>query len=154
VKMYFDRWIAAYQVEIWDTLEPPPNKHHDFTVLDMMGRNRPITRVQSFSPFLKDIKALKKLELAFRENDRDLPFGYRISDNEAGWDNDFSRSHQEPRTSDPSSPQNTISDANYLINFQRGWYQHVSDIAPVRYRNAMMEADRNPDARDDNIIEM
>jgi oxalate decarboxylase/phosphoglucose isomerase-like protein (cupin superfamily) len=154
VKMHFDSWIDAYQVEIWETLEPPLNKRHDFMVLDMMGRNRSITRVGSFSPVLRDIKALKKLGLAFRENDRDLPFGYQITENDVGWDNNFSRSHQEPRTPEPSSPGNTISDLNYLINFQRGWYQHVDEIQPVRYRNAMMEKDRNPDARDDNIIEM
>jgi len=154
VKLHFDSWINAFQVELWETLEPPPGKNHDFTVLDMMGNNRSITRVKSFVPHMRNIKALKRVALAFRESDRDLPFGYAISEENTGWDNDFARSHQEPRTNDPSSPQNTINDNNYLINFQRGWYQHVDDIVPVRYRNAMMEADKNPDARDDNIIEM
>ena len=154
VKMHYDAWINAFQVELWETLEPPPNKHHDFTVLDMMGHYRAITRVKDFGPHMRDIRALKRVALAFRESDRDLPFGYQITDENCGWDNDFARSHQEPRTSLPSSPDNTISDNNYLINFQRGWYQHMDDIQPVRYRNAMMEADKNPDARDDNIIEM
>jgi mannose-6-phosphate isomerase-like protein (cupin superfamily) len=152
VKMHFCPWIDAYQVEIWETLEAPPNSRHDFQVLDMMGRHNSITRVKEFNPALREIKQLKRLELAFRENDRDLPFGYAITQPE--WDNNFLGSHQEPRTPEPSSPQNTISDQNYAINFQRGWFRHVDDYRPVRYRNAMMEAANNPDAQDDNIIEM
>ena len=26
VRMHYDNWINAYQVEIWETLEPPPTK--------------------------------------------------------------------------------------------------------------------------------
>lgn len=154
VKLHYCPWIDAYQVEIWETLEPLSNSYHDFQVLDQMGRQGAITRVQAFNPALRDLKALKQLELAFRENDRNLPFGYQISEADAEWDNNFLRSHQEPKTQEPSSPQNTISDQNYLINFQRGWYLQASDIQPVRYRNAMMEPDVNPDANSDNIIEM
>jgi mannose-6-phosphate isomerase-like protein (cupin superfamily) len=154
VKLHYCPWVDAFQVEIWETLEPPNTNYHDFQVLDQMGRQGAITRVKAFNPALRDIKALKQLELAFRENDRNLPFGYQISDADAKWDNHFLRSHQEPITQEPSSPQNTISDQNYLINFQRGWYLQASDIQPVRYRNAMMEPDVNPDAKDDNIIEM
>lgn len=154
VKMLYDAWIDAFQVEIWETLEPPLTKSHDFTVLDMMGRNRSITRVRHFTPLLRDLKALGKIALAFRESDRDVPFGYTITEQDAGWDNDFARSHQEPRSDQPSAPENTVEDKNYLINFQRGWYQHVSEIKPVRYRNAMMESAQNPDARNDNLLEM
>jgi hypothetical protein len=154
VKMFYDAWIDAFQVEIWETLEPPLTKHHDFMVLDMMGRSRSITRVRHFSPVLRNIKGLGKIAVAFRESDRDVPFGYTISEPDAGWDNDFARSHQEPRTDAPSAPENTVEDKNYLINFQRGWYQHVNDIKPVRYRNAMMENNLNPDARSDNLLEM
>jgi mannose-6-phosphate isomerase-like protein (cupin superfamily) len=153
VKLSYCSWIDAYEVEIWETLEPPAGSYHDFQVLDQMGRNGAITRVKAFSPALGDIKSLTKIELAFRENDRNLPSGYQISSNDAVWDNDYSRSHQEPRTQDPSSPQNTISDLNYLINFQRGWFLQTPDIAPVRYRNAMMDSD-NPDKSDTNIIDM
>lgn len=151
VKLHFDPWIDAYEVEIWETLEPPAQKTHDFAVLDLMGRDAPITRLPTFSPALQDIKALKRLEVAFRENDRDLPFGYRITN--PGWDNNFARSHQEPKAIEPSSAENTVNDGNYLIDFQRGWYLQADDIAPVRYRNAMMEPN-NPDAKLDNIIEM
>ena len=152
VKLHFDRWVDAYQVEIWETLEPPLGTHHDYSVLDLMGRDGAIIRVPTFGGALRDIKSLRRLELAFRENDRDLPFGYRIDN--PGWDNSFARSHQEPRTPEPSSQANTIADDNYLIDFQRGWYLNAQDVAPVRYRNAMMEPQINPDARPDNIIEM
>lgn len=105
---------------------------------------------------------MSKVELAFRENDIDLPSGYVVSEQDAAWDNGYMRSHQEPRTSDPSSDLNTIKDQNYLIAFQRGWFLDVSAIEPVRYRNAMMDVVNdngtmiydNPDADPDNIIEM
>ncbi len=126
-------------MEIWETLEAPPNMKHDFSVLDMMGRHGSITRVKAFNPAIKELKQLKRLELSYRENDRDLPFGYKI--NEPQWDNNFEGSHQEPRSNVPSdNANNTIQDLNYAINFQRGWY--FSDIReqvkPVRYLNAMM----------------
>jgi hypothetical protein len=149
VKLHYCPWIDAYQVEIWETLEAPGNSFHDFEILDQMGRDCSITRVQAFNPALHEIKSLRQLELAFRENDRNLPTGYTVSDADASWDNNYLRSHQEPRTSDPSSPQNTILDQNYLINFQRGWFLQVPNIQPVRYRNAMMDSG-NPDAKDDN----
>jgi oxalate decarboxylase/phosphoglucose isomerase-like protein (cupin superfamily) len=154
VKLHFCPWIDAFQVEIWETLEPPANSYHDFQILDQMGREGAITRVKQFNPALRDIKALKQLELAFRENDLNLPFGYQINDENAAWDNNLLRSHQEPRTPEPSSQENTIADQNYLINFQRGWFLQTSEIEPVRYRNAMMEPDVNPDAQLDNIIDM
>ena len=151
VKLSYCPWVDAHQVEIWETLEPPQAQSHDFTVLDLMGRSGSITRVPQFNPALRDIKSLKVVELAFRENDRELPFGYRI--NEPRWDNNYLRSHQEPRTQEPSSPQNTIADQNYLIDFQRGFYRQAKDVLPVRYRNAMMEPG-NPDTDPNNIIEM
>lgn len=153
VKLHHCPWIDAYAVEIWETLEAPNTSYHDFQILDQMGRDGAITRVKAFNPALQDIKALTQIELAFRENDRNLPTGYQISDADAAWDNDYSRSHQEPRTQEPSSPQNTISDLNYLIDFQRGWFLQTPDIKPVRYRNAMMDDD-NPDRANDNIIDM
>lgn len=152
VKLHYCPWIDAYQVELWETLEAPANGSHDFQVLDLMGKDGSITRMREFNPALRELKQLRRMELAFRENDRDLPFGYLIADPE--WDNNFIGSHQEPRTQQPSSPENTISDQNYAINFQRGWYRHLDDYQPVRYRNAMMIAEDNPDAKDDNIIEM
>jgi len=152
VKLHYCPWIDAYQVELWETLEAPANGSHDFQALDLMGKDGSITRMREFKPALRELKQLRRMELAFRENDRDLPFGYLIADPE--WDNNFLGSHQEPRTQQPSSPENTISDQNYAINFQRGWYRHLDDYQPVRYRNAMMIAEDNPDAKDDNIIEM
>ncbi len=153
VKLHYCPWINAYQVEIWQTLEPPATNYHDFKILDQMGRGGSITRIKAFNPALQEIKELKQLLLAFRENDRSFPAGYQINDDQAAWDNAYLRSHQEPRTQEPSSSQNTIADQNYLINFQRGWYLDAQKIQPVRYRNAMMD-DSNPDRKDDNIIEM
>lgn len=152
IKMHFDRLIGAYQVEIWDTLEPPPGCTHNFRVLNIMGYNRSITRLPSFSPGLKDIKAVRQVELAFRENDIDLPRGFAITNPQ--WDNNYSSSHQEPHTQQPSADQNTVRDENYLIDFQRGWFiQDAGKVDPVRYLNGMMYPD-NPDQRSDNIIEM
>lgn len=153
VKLLYDAWIDAYQVEIWETLEAPPNNHHDFSVLDLMGQDQSITRIKAFTPALRDIKKLKRIELAFRENDRYLPSGYTMRDEDAAWDNNFLASHQEPRESIPSSPNNTVSDLNYLLDFQRGWYLQASETPPVHYLNPLMDKD-NPDRRDDNIVDM
>lgn len=150
-KLHMCHWTDTYQVEFWETLEPPAGVTHDLSVLDQMGRNAPITRIRDFVPALKDIKTLRQLELAFRENDKDLPSGFRISDPQ--WDNNFLSSHQEPRTDNPSSALNTVEDKNYLIDFRRGWYLHRDDVKPVRYLNAMMDPD-NKDTKDGNVIEM
>jgi mannose-6-phosphate isomerase-like protein (cupin superfamily) len=123
-------------------------------VLDMMGRTGQITRVPSFDPALADVKNIRQVELAFSENDRDLPFGYAIYPAERQWDNNFVSSHQEPLSSRPSDSANTIEDNNYLITFQRGWFvPQARDTAPVRYLNGMMDQ-TNPDAASDNVIEM
>jgi mannose-6-phosphate isomerase-like protein (cupin superfamily) len=173
-KLHYCPWIDAYQVEFWETLEPTPGSYHDHKVLDIMGKDASITRIRQFAPALGktdgDLKGLGRLELAFRENDKDLPFGYTIR--QPQWDNNFTRSHQEPRSTEPSSSQNTIQDGNYLIDFQRGWFIDTNDVQPVRYRNAMMDGDArrlldpgngdlrvdpnqaDPDLFDQNIIEM
>jgi mannose-6-phosphate isomerase-like protein (cupin superfamily) len=154
VKLHYDRWIDAYQVEIWQTLEPLEGRRHDFLLLDMMGRTGQITGVPAFTEALGDVKAIRTLELAFSENDRDLPFGYGIAPDQRQWDNNFLSSHQEPRTNNPSDARNTIDDANYLITFQRGWFfPQARDTAPVRYLNGMMD-EGNTDAKPNNIIEM
>lgn len=153
VKLQYCPWVDSYQVEIWETLEPPLGKHHDYRVQDMMGRFGSITKVQAFNAALRDIKGVRRVEIAFRENDRDLPFGYAITDMQAEWDNNFLRSHQEPRFDEPSHAGNTVEDKNYLIDFQRGWFFNAKDVKPVRYRNAMMTPD-NPEVREDNVIEM
>jgi mannose-6-phosphate isomerase-like protein (cupin superfamily) len=151
VKLTYCPWTDAYQVEIWETLEPPLGKRHAFSVLDLMGRFGAITKVKAFDRALREPKSIRRIECAFRENDLDLPFGYNIGNPE--WDNNFLRSHQEPRTDEASSPQNTIDDQNYLLDFQRGRFFNASDVKPVRYRNGMMTSD-NPETRPDNIIEM
>jgi mannose-6-phosphate isomerase-like protein (cupin superfamily) len=156
-KMHYCPWIDAYQAEFWETLEPPAGSYHDYQVLDIMGKDASITRIRQFSPILGktdvELKALKRVELAFRENDKDLPFGYRIRQGDEVWDNNYLRSHQEPRSPEPSSSQNTIEDLNYIIDFQRGWFLDANAIQPVRYRNAMMDPG-NPDEKADNILEM
>jgi oxalate decarboxylase/phosphoglucose isomerase-like protein (cupin superfamily) len=156
VRMFYDNWIDAYQVEIWDSLEPPPTKHHDAKIANMMSREGSITRVRRFGPALADIDNIKQVELAFRENDIDIPFGYRIGNPQ--WDNNYGRTYQVPNTQEPSAPQNTVQVNNYRVDFQRGWFfTKVRDIPPVRYKNAMTEptsTDFNRPGPNDNTIEM
>jgi len=151
VKLSYCPWIDAYQVELWETLEAPETKQHDARVLDMMGFQESITSLPAMRPVLAKLPELKRLELAFRENDRDLPFGFTINNPE--WDNNYERKIQVANSSTPSSPGNTINTFNYLIDFQRGWYIQSSDIAPVRYVNAMMN-DADKDRNGENVIEM
>ncbi len=154
IKLRFDAWTNVFQVKIWETLNPPNGVNHALVVLDQMGKNGPITRVPAFKAVLENLDAITKIQLAFRENDKYIPFGFAINDADAGWDNAFLRSHQEPNSTQPSSSQNTVLDSNYLLNFQRGWYLQVPDIVPNLYVNAMMDGSINPDASADNIIQM
>jgi hypothetical protein len=158
--LHWDEWVDAFQVEIWDRLEPPDTVRHDASVLSMMGREGQITRLTQFLPLMADIDDIKKIELAFREPARSYPAGHPVPPDDLAWDNNFQRTHQAPiRPQQPSAPENTVQDLNYLLDFQRGWYQQAGDVTPVLYRNAMMLARSdgtytNPDARDDNIIAM
>jgi hypothetical protein len=158
--LHYDDWVNAYQVEIWDNLEPPPTTSHDASVLALLGRDGEITRFPQFAPMLGDIAEVRKVELAFREATRYYPFGGAIPQNDMAWDNNYQRSHQAPvNASQPSADENTIQDNNYLLDFQRGWYRQVSDVVPILYRNAMMLAGAdgtftNPNAREDNILAM
>jgi len=151
--LHFDKWINAYQTEIWESFAPPPRKYHDFKVLDQIGRMGSITSVFGFKDLIRDLQSLRQLELSFHENDIDLPFGYRIQDPQ--WDNDYTRNHQAPVSPIPSdNSKNTIEDDSYLIDFQRGhFFDEVDTMQPVRYLNAMMEPE-NPEASNNNIIEM
>ena len=142
----------TYQAEIWETVSPPGRTHHDFKVLDQIGRRGPITSVFDFKDILHRLGDLKRLELSFRENDVDLPFGYRIDRPQR--DDNYMRNHQVPITNNPSADQNTVLDSSYLIDFHRGhFFTNIDQMAAVRYRNGMMAPD-NTEARDDNIIEM
>src|SRR4029453_2985759 len=151
IAMHLHLWINAYKAEIWETVSPPRRTHHDFKVLDQIGRRGPITSVFDFKDILHRLGDLKRLELSFRENDVDLPFGYRIGRQQR--DANYMRNHQVPRTNNPSADQNTVLDSSYLIDFPRGhFFTNIDEMAAVRYRSGMMTPD-NPEKRDDNIIE-
>jgi len=150
--MHYDKWIDAYQTEIWESVGAPPRKHHDFRVLDQIGRMGPIMSVFDFKELIRKLEKLRRIELSFRENDINLPFGYRIVDPQ--WDNNYSRNHQVPNKLTPSSPENTVMDSSYLVDFQRGYFfDNVDTLEPVRYKNGMMEP-TNTETSDNNIIEM
>jgi len=121
-----------------------------------MGREGSITRVRAFNAALADADNIQQVESSFRENDIDEPVGYKITNPQ--WDNNFGRTYQDPKTLDPSAPQNTVEVDSYLLDFQRGWFfQNARDIPPVRYQNAMTEsssADFNTPGPNNNIIEM
>lgn len=155
VKLNYCPWIGAFQAEIWGELEPVRGSSHDFQVLQMMGKNAAITRVPHFSKYIADLKCISRMELSFRENDVDYPFGYKISEQNTERDDNYLGTHQEPRKTEPSSFENTIDDKNYAINFQRGWFfpNVTDDVKPVFYRNAMMD-ESNKARANDNIIEM
>lgn len=152
VRLEYCPWIDAFQVELWETLEPPRGSRHDYKVAAMMGKSGAITRVPALVPALSNLKALNKVELAFREDATMWPSGYSIGN--PMWDNFYKRNIQVPNTSNPSDDANTVLVQNYEINFRRGFFiADASQIDPVRYRNGMMD-DNHPDRADNNIIEM
>lgn len=139
VKLHLCPWINAYQVEIWETLESVGGTAHHYQVLAQMGPTGSITRVRAFAPLLNALERIQRVELAFRENDVNLPYGTPISDPK--WDNNYERNYQAPNSPLPSDNEsNTVPVGNYQVNFQKGWYLDANKVAPVRYRNAMMES--------------
>ncbi|CAM2011715.1 hypothetical protein [Acanthopleuribacter pedis] len=153
VRLHYCDWVRAYQVEIWETLEPPAGRNHHYKVLDMMGARGSITRLRPFTEVLKNVKAVKQVRISFREGDTDEPFGYAINEANAARDNNYNRNHQVPNTQTPSSNQNTVEKQDYLIDFQRGWFLDAENTAPVRYLNAMMN-DGDPERHAQNITDM
>jgi oxalate decarboxylase/phosphoglucose isomerase-like protein (cupin superfamily) len=153
VHLHYDPRIGAYYVEIWQTLEPPEGSWHDYRVLNLMGHENAITCVPAFLPAVADLPTLTRVELKFRENEIQIPRGYHIGLDDVVWDNDYLRSHEVPNTDNPSDASNTVSDGNYELTFQREFLVDANTVAPVRYRNPMMDSD-NPDAAQTNVIEM
>lgn len=151
--LHYDPRIGAYYVEVWQTLEPPEGNHHNFKVLNLMGHENAITCVPAFLPAMADLGTLTRVDLAFREDGVEIPRGYHIGLNDIVWDNDYLRSHEAPNTQNPSDSANTVADSNYELTFQREFVVDANTVAPVRYRNPMMDPG-NPDAADTNIIEM
>ena len=152
IVLHFDAVVGAYCVELWETLEPPQGATHDIRVLPLMGRDAPITRVPALVSQLSDIKGLRGIEFAVREDDTQYPTRRPTGDPQ--WDNNFARTIQAPVTPEPSAGQNTVDVKNYLLDFQRGFFfEDAREVEPVRYRNAMLD-DGDADRRDDNVIEM
>jgi mannose-6-phosphate isomerase-like protein (cupin superfamily) len=152
VRLHLCRWTDSWQVEFWETLRAPPRDAHDIQVLDQMGFDAPITCVPQFAAALASLDTLKRVHLAFTEPERDTASGVKIAD--PVWDNNFLRSHQEPRDPAPSSPANTVEDLNYVVDFQRGFFVDARATAPVRYEHAMMDADNPERGIANNVIEM
>ena len=152
IVLHFDAVVGAYCVELWETLEPPQGATHDYRVLPLMGRDAPITRAPALVSQLHDVKALRGIEFAVREDDTQYPTRRPTADPQ--WDNNFARTIQAPNTQEPSAGQNTVDVKNYLLDFQRGFFfEDAHAVEPVRYRNAMLD-DNDPDRGDDNVIEM
>jgi oxalate decarboxylase/phosphoglucose isomerase-like protein (cupin superfamily) len=118
-----------------------------------MGYHNEITRIPAFLPAMKDLDTLRKVELAFRENDVQIPRGYHIGVDDIVWDNDYLRSHEVPNSPNPSDSANTVKDSNYELTFQRDFVVDANKVEPVRYRNPMMD-EGNPDSSESNVIEM
>ncbi|QQP90701.1 hypothetical protein IGS68_05550 [Skermanella sp. TT6] len=154
IRLYYCPWVDAYQVELWNTLEPGEGDHHDIEVLTQMGRNGAITKIPKLSAKMADMKLIREVDLEFLEDDVTETSGYFLPDSEVARDNFYFRNLQVPNTSNPSSDSNTIQKGTYTLNFRRGFFiPDVKKIPPVRYRNAMM-LPGNPDAGEDNILEM
>ena len=152
VTLHYDAKIGAYAVELWETLEPPVGMTHDHRVLAMMGRDAPITRASELAAALADLPSLNEVAVAFREADTLYPTGQSLGN--VQWDNAFLRSHQAPNNPAPNSPENTVQDDNYLLDFQRGFFiEDALQVAPVTYQNPMMDGD-NPNRSDRNIVQM
>lgn len=154
LKLRYCPWIDAYQVEIWRNLSALPGRRHDLAVLDMIGAGGAITKVPAFDDMLVDPKRIRRLKLRFRENDVDLPFGYRI--NNPVFDNYYNRNIQVPNREQPNSLNHGTTQQTdaYTIDFQRGWFvKDVSEVVPTVYENPLIEP-ISPDFKPGNHVEM
>jgi mannose-6-phosphate isomerase-like protein (cupin superfamily) len=154
VRLYYCPWVDAFQVELWSTLELPEGDFHDIEVLTMMGRDGAITRVPKLAAKMMNVKLIREVDLQFLEDDITDTSGYYLPFSEVAKDDFYFRNLQVPNTTNPSDNRNTVLKGTYTLNFVRGFFlPDATQIAPVRYRNAMMMG-QNPDMRDDNILEM
>lgn len=157
VSLDFCPWINAYQVELWETLEPPPGRRHDYQVLSMMGHKGAITTVPAFASALSNFEDLRWVNLWFEEEPVYQLTGRTVPEKDRARDNYYTRNIQVPNSPIPSdNDANTVHEDSYGVDFARGWYvADVSTILPVRYRNAMMD-DNNPDAKPGsaNVVDM
>jgi oxalate decarboxylase/phosphoglucose isomerase-like protein (cupin superfamily) len=147
--LHHDAAVEVYAVELWSTLDPPAGRRHDARVLDLMGREAPITRVPGLD--VASATGGGRLRLAFAEAARHRPRGWRID--APSRDDNYVRSHQEPRSGQPSDPANTVPDHCYCLDWGPGVLLDADAVEPVRYRNAMLDDD-DPERGDDNITEM
>lgn len=143
--------VDAYNGEIWGTTRLPAGSRHAIRVLHQMGEGGTINAVPGFAPWLEDTDQIRRVVVAAREEDFDRPTGYAIQDPQ--WDNNFGRNIQVPNTNTPSSGANTVQTGNYVLDFQRGFFIQSDEVAPVRYRNAMMN-NGDPEGGNDNIVDM
>jgi hypothetical protein len=134
VRLEYCPWIDAFQAEVWETLDPPEGMHHDIKVAAVMGRDSCITRVPRFNPALADVRTLRQVGVAIREDYTQYPSGFSIPDVDACWDNYYENNIQVPNTQAPSSSANTLPIANYLIDFQRAFFfANASEIRRKRH---------------------
>lgn len=138
-----------YAVEVWSVVEHPEGSFHSDAVLQLIGRHAIITRVQAWSVTCLDFTSLRSISAAFEE----VPTS-RL--HVPAVDGLCRRTHEVPNSQLPSDPGNTITDHCYHITFENTHYIRDvrQQIAPVRYRNAMMDPAVNPEVRHDNVIEM
>lgn len=155
VAMDYCPWIDGWNVELWETLEPPVGTRHDYQVLSMMGYRGCITVVPQFAPALAQIDDLRWVNLSFKEAEQQPTIGRTTPEADLAVDNYYERNIQRPQNPTPSSYENTDKQHTYGVDFQRGWYfEDVrKDIEPVRYRNAMMNED-SKQRNDNDILEM
>lgn len=149
VPLHFCTRIQAYHLELWSTLEPPEGETHDHSILDMMGRNAPITRVRSLASKLAAVARVGQVELAFREPDHADPICRPITD--PHWDNNYHAAVYDAHGADPDDPANRVPNPNYLIDFSRGFFRPAGSVPPVLFRNWRMEAN-DPEASSQNIL--
>ena len=141
--------LGGYHVELWDTLASPAGLHHDFAVLDLMGRDAPITRPAALAGALANAARVRHVELAFREADRTAPDGWLIA--RPLWDNNLQAAIHVPRSNAPDDPANRQDDPNYFIDFARGFFRPAGSVPPTSFRNWQMAAS-DPDAADANVV--
>ena len=111
------------------------------------GPRRPDHRVPAFKDLIAQPQgAATASSRVSRERRRSAVRLFRSATPE--WDNNYVRNHQVPQHQKPSDDQNTV-DGQLLPDRlpARLFFANIDEIAPVRYRNAMMNAGNPERAR-------
>lgn len=146
VDLPFCHRSSSYATEIWHRLETNQGYWHSPSVRTLMGRQAPITRIESMSEFVQDFTKVLSIYARFEELNE---YEHKVCDN------NFERVIQRPKQAVPNSPENNEYLGHYYLNF-RNAIKYIFDtnreVQDIEYRDAMLDPRYAAKSSTDNIM--